>query len=85
MVYFTMKLSGADLEPKEIQLHIGDEFNFNPLRVDEVQADGDELEYIRNEFSNLRMSRGRVVTWFGDDARFIAQNWHWRKKYEDGQ
>ena len=46
-----------------------------PEDVTEVQADGDELELIRNEMSGIPMSRGRIVRWFGDDAKFIAANW----------
>lgn len=41
-------------------------------QVDEVQADCDELEYIKSNFTNLPMSNSRVVRWFGDHARFIV-------------
>ncbi len=40
----------------------------------EVQADGDELEKIRRNFSNIPMSSARVVRWHGDIARFIVSN-----------
>jgi hypothetical protein len=40
----------------------------------EVQADGDELEYIKNKFTNIPMSTNRVINWYGDIARFIASN-----------
>lgn len=40
--------------------------------VDSVQADGDELQYIMDNFSSLPMVKGRwVVRWHGDDAKFI--------------
>jgi len=39
-----------------------------------VCADGDELEKIRAEITGIPMSTKRVVTWFGDDARFIVAN-----------
>jgi len=39
-----------------------------------VSADGDELEKIRREITGIPMSTKRVVTWFGDDARFIVAN-----------
>lgn len=39
-----------------------------------VQADGDELEYIRNKFTNIPMTNGRVVRWHGEMARFILSN-----------
>lgn len=43
--------------------------------VDTVQADGDELEYLRRTFENLPFSnRSRVQTWRGDFAQFIADN-----------
>jgi hypothetical protein len=42
--------------------------------VEEVQADGDELEYIRNNFTNLPTATGRVARWFGETARFIIAN-----------
>jgi hypothetical protein len=40
----------------------------------EVQADGDELESVRSQFSNIPMSTGRVVLWTGCTARFIVDN-----------
>lgn len=40
-----------------------------------VQADGDELEYIRNNFINIPFSKTkRVQRWFGQEANFIALN-----------
>jgi hypothetical protein len=39
-----------------------------------IQADGDELEAIRRQFTGIRMHSGRVVTLFGDDARFVLQH-----------
>ena len=44
------------------------------LEVYSIQADGDELEAIRGQFSNIPMCSGRVVTWRGEMARFIADN-----------
>ena len=40
----------------------------------EVQADGDELELIRRDFSNIPMTTSRVVRWEGDIAAFIVAN-----------
>lgn len=37
-----------------------------------VQADGDELGIIRRLITGIPMHDGRVVRWFGDDARFIV-------------
>ena len=45
--------------------------------VDEIQADGDELEHIVDMFPinrSLPIPRGRVVRWFGDHAKLIAGN-----------
>lgn len=40
-----------------------------------VQADGEELDYIRNNFSNLPMREGHhAVVWEGELATFIARN-----------
>lgn len=39
-----------------------------------VQADNDELELIRRQFSNIPMTTNRVVRWSGSDAWFIANN-----------
>ena len=39
-----------------------------------VQADGDELELIRDKLSNIPMADRRVVKWYGEDARFIIMN-----------
>ena len=39
-----------------------------------VQADGDELEKIRKNFTSLPMTNARVVRWHGDFAKFIVAN-----------
>jgi hypothetical protein len=39
-----------------------------------VQADGDELEEIKNKIENIPFTVGRVQRWFGDDAKFIVAN-----------
>ncbi|MDO7847594.1 hypothetical protein Q5H92_14585 [Hymenobacter sp. M29] len=46
-----------------------------------VQADGQELEYIKQAFTNLPMRVGSpqtpgglVVTWYGELAKFIVSN-----------
>jgi hypothetical protein len=40
----------------------------------EVTADGDELEKIREQFTNIRMTTNRVVFWKDVDAQFIVDN-----------
>jgi hypothetical protein len=45
--------------------------------IDEIQADGDELEYIHNMFlltHSLPIPKGRVIRWFGDYAKLIVGN-----------
>ena len=39
-----------------------------------VLADGQELETIKLQFTNIPMHSGEVVTWSGDIARFIIDN-----------
>ena len=39
-----------------------------------VQANGDELAAIMDQFGNLPRSSNRVVTWYGDHAKFIVAN-----------
>jgi hypothetical protein len=40
-----------------------------------LQADGDELEYIKRKFNNISTVNGaHVVRWYGDHARFIIGN-----------
>lgn len=49
--------------------------NLSAKDVIEVQADGHELEYIQKHMNNLPTApKTRVVSWFGDHARFIAAN-----------
>ncbi|KKN81554.1 hypothetical protein LCGC14_0318130 [marine sediment metagenome] len=47
----------------------------NLEQVDEIQADGDELEYIKTNFTNLPMAPlKKVVRWRGEHARFILNH-----------
>ena len=39
-----------------------------------VQADGDELEKILEDFQGIPRSKSSVQKWFGDHAKFIAHN-----------
>jgi hypothetical protein len=48
--------------------------HFEIMSIYSVQADGDELEKIKQQFSNLRMTTNRVVFWTGEDAQFIVDN-----------
>ncbi len=43
--------------------------------IDSVQADGEELTYIRNNFQNIPICTHRhVVSWEGEMARFILRH-----------
>jgi hypothetical protein len=60
-----------------LQWHTGE--NFAGIRtlsneISNVQADGDELEHIKRNFSNIPMTNKPVIKWFGDDAKFIVAN-----------
>lgn len=65
-----------------IEWHVGDKLQIwqpidpaKPRRMAvEVEADGDELDFIAKKFSNIPMTTGRSVVWTGDMARFICKN-----------
>lgn len=40
----------------------------------EIQADGDELEFIREKFTNIPMTNCSTVRWHDDMARYIVDN-----------
>jgi hypothetical protein len=54
-----------------IREHLDVGYHEVPL-VEEVQADGDELELVREICQNIPMTNGHVVRWFGDTAKFIV-------------
>lgn len=60
----------------ELEWHLGDKkvHDIKVSLIREVQADGDELNEIRDHMSNIPMSNKRTITWFGDMAKFIAVN-----------
>lgn len=39
-----------------------------------IQADGDELDYILSNFSNIPKTNKKLQVWTGDFANFIWQN-----------
>ncbi len=77
MLYITLK----NTDTNEVYMrswHIGEP---KPLRsyeerwIIEVQADGDELVYIRRNYSNLPLAHSLVaVRYYGDHAKFIVGN-----------
>lgn len=56
------------------QVHVGESYRGRG-KVTDVQADGDELEWIRDDIVGIPMTNARVVCWQGDIANFIANNW----------
>jgi len=45
------------------------------IDVDEVQADGDELNYIMKNFTNIPFHNSKLVqSWTGDVAQFIVKH-----------
>lgn len=82
MLYITFK--GSQAGEFTITWHIGEKLSAffqdkleKALKTEyptpiEVQADGDELDFIQNNFINLPMVRNcRVVRWKGDFAALI--------------
>jgi hypothetical protein len=47
---------------------------YDPECILEIQADREELEYVREMFTGLPTFRERVVKWYGDLARTVFVN-----------
>lgn len=60
----------------EFSWHVGSPIPNVPVeKVTEVQADGDELEYLRSLFgTSIAMPNTGVANWYGDWARTIYLN-----------
>jgi hypothetical protein len=64
----------------EVEVHVGGtSYRDQAEHVISVQADGDELQLIRDECGGRWESlpdvvNKRVVNWYGDDAKFIVGN-----------
>ena len=64
--------------------HVGELITgINICQVVEIQADGDELELIKKNFTNLPGSKGPIIRWYGDHAKFIAANLKQRWQTQD--
>ena len=69
------RVGSSDIQKKV--WHVGKEL---PRGIGEfdyvvIQADGDELEYVRNNFVNLPIRKNsRTCLWEGGFARFILDN-----------
>lgn len=76
MLYITneIKTSLGTIYPQD-GWHVGEKFpTLVPSQVVSVRVDGDELDYILDNFSNIPFSQRRVQIWRGEFARFIAEN-----------
>lgn len=78
MLYIDYTLPNRQL-PYTTTWHIGELIDGNVFLTEStivlVQADGDELEYIKRNFTNIPFHvTKRVQRWVGDDAGFIAHN-----------
>ena len=75
MLYFTVTDSNTGLH-SEHTWHVGEQtYSACASYVSSVQADGDELDYIKETMLHLPMRRDKsVVSWYGDHAKFIIAN-----------
>jgi len=58
--------------------HVGKKAEFSSrviLKVEEVQADGHELDWVMQWFDeSIPCHKGRVMNWYGDTAKMIAKS-----------
>lgn len=66
---------------KEIPWYIGEKFHayFEDTEkllatVIEVQADGDELDWVKSNITGIPFNKNTVQSWYGDIAKFIANS-----------
>ena len=57
------------------KFHMGRKFGEEIKNVDSLELDNTELEHVQTTMSNLPTSNRRIVTYFGDHAKFILKNW----------
>ena len=78
MLYYEERPQGSTGPcDKDGEWHVGKPAPFPPMLVGPnwlVQADGDELHYIRMNFEGIRITHAYVQIWTGDDATFILNN-----------
>lgn len=82
-LYITFDTEGVRPAPNQPfmnawEWHVGEKNHFvntaEILHIVAVQADGDELLHIYDKVRGLKIATGRVIRWFGDDAKFIVAN-----------
>lgn len=77
------RFSGAKLN-QEKHWHIGQQAPEIPdgFKVVEVHADGDELDYLLDNLTNIPLSKSPVVKWYGDMAMFVIGNMPFNKTWD---
>ncbi len=75
----TITYTVRDLDSKAFKIelfwYIGSKSSLKNAQVStvtEVQADGDELQWVLDNITGIPTNKNRVVRWFGDHAKFIA-------------
>lgn len=71
------RFSGRQSLAQEKHWHVGQTVPLIPAGYDvaSIQADGDELEFLLDNFTNLPMAKNAsIVSWFGDMAKFVIHN-----------
>lgn len=80
MLYMVVRDSYGRNEEQEHHWHVGEKLHsglvesieHGKCRLIQIQADSDELEYIRQNFKGLPdCTTARIVSWNGDLAQFI--------------
>lgn len=60
------------------EFHVGKKVEYarrDLMLVEEVQADGHELDWIMHWFNDsIPCHKGRVMSWYGDTAKMIAKS-----------
>lgn len=75
MLYYTLSPDNPE-RMRTGTWHVGESLP-SPLfaaTCTEIQADEDELNFIRGRFSNIPTSNAGVVSWYGEIANFIFHN-----------
>ncbi len=78
MIFISLKNTYNKAITHHIKWHLGETKDWEHSDVSELQADGDELNFILNKcIENIPMicdENLKVITWYGDNAKFISKN-----------
>lgn len=73
MMYIVVNANSKD--QKEITWNLGSKLQMastDLISVDEVQVDGDELNFVKRKLPNIQLGTNRVETISGNDAMEVA-------------